>query len=351
MREVNVRDYSFDLLRFPLSIVILVVHVFSTTGTPLPDNPLFPVFQKIINAFLRGHSVPIFFFISGYVFYLGDKLTLLSYQKKIKKRITTLFVPYIIWNIIALLAIIVTTIAIKGGDVNLTLNNIISCFWNYNGNIVGTNNNLGLPVNGPTWFVRDLMIIVLCTPVLDALLKGVRGGVFLIISFLYYILGAALPFSTALFFFSFGAFISINNKIDVIKKLGLISTIAYLLLGVCLFALNSEKNTVLFNVIKSINIFVGVIFAYNVANRMLLDGYAKPNHFLSSASFFVYISHGIVYGWVLKACFATINPETTFSMFSVYSLSCLIIAIALLVFYYLLNRFLPSIFMILTGGR
>ena len=96
MSQVN-RDLSYDLLRFPLAIVILVEHIFSTTGVPTSQGisqvQLFPIVQDFINAFLRGHSVPIFFFISGYVFFLGRNLTPTSYWKKLKTRFFSLFLP------------------------------------------------------------------------------------------------------------------------------------------------------------------------------------------------------------------------------------------------------------------
>ena len=44
-------------------------------------------------------GVPAFFFISGYLFFLSKK----SYGKKLKDRIHTLLIPYILWNLLLLL--------------------------------------------------------------------------------------------------------------------------------------------------------------------------------------------------------------------------------------------------------
>lgn len=78
----KLRSQSLDLLRFPLAVVILLIHVFSTEGIVFQGNtlsfdsyPFFLFINRFIDGFLRGQSVPIYYFISGFVFFLGGKLT------------------------------------------------------------------------------------------------------------------------------------------------------------------------------------------------------------------------------------------------------------------------------------
>ncbi len=78
MRKNDLRSQSLDLLRFPLAVVVLTIHTFSTDGFTIQGNSVslddFPILLEtnyFINAFLRGQSVPIYFFISGFVFFLG----------------------------------------------------------------------------------------------------------------------------------------------------------------------------------------------------------------------------------------------------------------------------------------
>ena len=354
------RDLSFDLLRFPLAIVILVVHVFSVTGIPTQygtsHTQIFPVIQDFINAFVRGHSVPIFFFISGYVFFLGRDLTCSSYFKKLKTRFYSLFLPYTIWNAIALLIAISVSINLNR-ELNINIENVISCFWSCDGEIIGLPNSLGLPINGPTWFLRDLMLVVIIAPLLNVLLKGNRGGFFMTILFVLYLcnncgLDVMLPIPiTSLFFFSFGAYISLNNGICTIKKFGKLSIFLYIILGTIYLLFDSEIPNNYLNLLKGVKIFVGIFVAYNLAHRLLKTGCCKVNTFLASSSFFIYISHGIVYGPVLNLMFIIIQPETTFSMFIVYIMACLLIIAVLLVVYYVIKRHTPSLALIITGGR
>ena len=52
---------------------------------------------------ITNTAVPFFFFVSGYYFLKEKKLTLENWKNKIKKRISTLLIPYILWNIIAII--------------------------------------------------------------------------------------------------------------------------------------------------------------------------------------------------------------------------------------------------------
>lgn len=353
-----VRDLSFDLLRFPLAIVILVVHVFSVTGIltqyGASHTQLLPVIQDFINAFVRGHSVPIFFFISGYVFFLGRDLTCSSYCKKLKTRFFSLFLPYMIWNAIALLMAIFISINLNR-ELSINIQNVVSCFWACDGEIIGLPNSFGLPINGPTWFLRDLMLVVIISPLLNVLLKGNRGGYFMTMLFVLYLcnncdIDVMLPI-TSLFFFSFGTYISLNNGICTIKKFGKLSIFLYIILGTIYMLFNSEIPNNYLDLLKAVKIFVGIFVAYNLSHWLLKTGCCKVNTFLASSSFFIYISHGIVYGPVLKLMFIIIQPETTFCMFIVYIMVCLLILAVLLFVYYVIKRYTPSLALILIGGR
>lgn len=352
------RDLSFDLLRFPLAIVILVVHVFSVTGYQwsqgISQVQLISIVQDFINAFLRGHSVPIFFFISGYVFFLGRNLTFTSYWKKLKTRFFSLFLPYMIWNTIALLVAIFVSIKFKR-ELSINIENVISCFWECNGEIIGLPNNLKLPINGPTWFLRNLMLVVIITPLLNVLLKGHRGNFFMAILFSLYLcynwgIEILVPI-TSLLFFSFGAYISLNNGLDTIKKFGKTSICTYIVLGTIYLLFNDEIPNNYLNLLMGIKIFVGIFVAYNFSHWLLKTGCCKVNTFLASSSFFIYISHGIIYGYVLKFMLILIQPETTFGMFIVYIMACFLIIAVLLFVYYIIKRYIPSLTLILTGGR
>lgn len=65
-------------MRFPLAIFVVTVHVFNNNEVIVGGNTynpaeisLFEDMMLFIESFVRGVSVPVFFFISGYVFFYG----------------------------------------------------------------------------------------------------------------------------------------------------------------------------------------------------------------------------------------------------------------------------------------
>ena len=72
----DLRSLSLDLLRFPLAIIIVSVHVFNSYSISIQDKiydvssiSLYNDFLLFVDGFMRGISVPVYFFISGYVFF------------------------------------------------------------------------------------------------------------------------------------------------------------------------------------------------------------------------------------------------------------------------------------------
>ena len=111
----SLRSQTLDLLRFPLAIVVLMVHIFSSNGITFQGRRFtfdeYPVFMELnhfIDAFLRDQSVPVYYFISGYVFFLGIEMTKSTYVRKLKNRVRSLFIPYMVWNTLSLLLLIST---------------------------------------------------------------------------------------------------------------------------------------------------------------------------------------------------------------------------------------------------
>ena len=198
----EMRSEALDLLRFPLAIVIVIVH-----ALPLGSN----VMDDFVMAFLKEQSVPIYYFISGYVFFFGIELTKVVYVKKIRNRIKTLFIPYLIWNLLFFAYNSINASIFR-------LEDFFKSFWC----IYTDLSNKTYPVNYPLWFLRDLMIAVLCTPLINWSIKKFRyfylipiGVVWLSANIYNY--GRIAQLASAFFFFSFGAYMSINKK-DIIYE-------------------------------------------------------------------------------------------------------------------------------------
>ena len=371
----DLRSQTLDLLRFPLAVVIVIIHVFSNRGSGIIFNGneidfsnavFFEEIKCFIDGFLRGQSVPIYFFISGFVFFLSVEWSRGKYIQKLKNRVKTLLIPYLIWNTIALLLMVVSQFyfasfsSISMSSWNLTFGNILSCYWVYTGQLFGIEIPGAVnPIDIPLWFVRNLMIVVLCTPLLYRLMK--RGNCWFVVS-----LGVLWFFKecfderyaflngwlSAFFFFSWGAYMSINRK-DMLVEFGRyfrLSVFMYPILGISYVAAVHWCPEIC-KTIKSLNVFFGLLFAYNLAAWLLRKKYCKASPFLASSSFFIYVSHMLICGKILKILYVYLQPASSFSILFIHIFTVVLTLALLLSAFYLMRRYTPALLRVLTGRR
>lgn len=375
MDNRNLHSQSLDLLRFPLAVIVVLIHVFAAKSVHIAgtehvfnSTPLLAEANLFIGGLLRGQSVPIYFFISGYVFFMDSGWASPKYGRKLKNRAKTLFIPYVIWNS---LAVVLRLILISGslllpGMVNeatadLSLTAILSCFWDASkGVFASTSATAGsniYPVNFPLWFVRDLMVVVLCTPLLYHLLRQARHHAVMVLGAAWFVLGYwdlgyAYMLLTAFFFFSWGAYMSMGGK-DMVEEFGRffsLSCLLYPLLSL-LFIVSAHYFPELSETIKRLNILVGLLFAYNLSAWLLRRDVCKVNTFLSSASYFIYVAHALLYTRVLKLLYHFTYPASEGGIVCLYLSTVIITVCLLLLTFYLLKRFTPKILKVLVGRK
>lgn len=351
---MNLHSQALNLLRFPLAIVIIAMHIFADmpAGYNAAEFPIFSAVISFLRAFLHHQSVPIYFFISGFVFFLGLKTWDTSkWVNKIKNRKNSLLIPYLVWNCLCLLLLL----SYHRDFSNLNLKSFLSCFWGYNGEITGAEPS-NMPVNYPLWFLKDLMIIVVFTPLLYKLLKKSGKPVLLAFAIIwglkyFHIIDFYIP-AQGLFFFSFGAYMSLNGKnmITEFGKVSKLSTFGYIVFGMmAMYFYNTDPHT--FKILKFVLIIFGLFFAFNLSTWLLEKGYCKVNEILSSASFFMYVSHALVISTISKILVKIICPVSDISWLLVYVLNLVLTTALLLSAYYFLSKYLPKLLTVLTGRK
>ena len=144
-------------MRLPLAMLVVFVHVPRTDGN---------LTEWICSDVIAGMAVPLFFVISGYLYFINLEENASPqewYWRKTKSRLTSLGIPYIFW---ALLPVIVFSIRKIVGMVihmhgpamlieGLSGMNFYHILWE-KGN--------GGPENMLLWFIRNLLIISIFTP-------------------------------------------------------------------------------------------------------------------------------------------------------------------------------------------
>lgn len=241
---------------------------------------------------------------------------------------------------------------------------ILANFWDYSKGIFiqpesseSVVGNRIYPIDIPLWFVRDLMIVVLCTPVLYWVLKRTRYYFVLILGILWFVLdywdfGHINQLITAFFFFSWGAYMSVNQK-NMLQEFGRFfktSVFLYPLLAL-MFVLSVHYCPDASATIKKLNVFVGLFFAYNVAAWLLKHHICKVSPFLASSSFFIYVSHILICGDFVKLFFLILQPESDWEMLLAYVFAVIVTVTSLLFVFYLLRRYTPSLLKVIAGRK
>lgn len=376
----DLRLQCLGILRFPLALVVVFFHCFDTRDIAidgvlmtLADFPLYAWVISFKRAFLSGYSISIYFFISGFLFFLWNDMTKEAYIGKLRRRVNTLLIPYIVWNAVAMVFVLVRVLPIFGSlnpfadaRANITPSSVLSCFFLYDGSLISTEFAPGAvlrevvvrdngPVNMPLWFIRNLMIMVLCTPVLYWILKRARHYFLLLLAVLYFLLpflsiDDTFGFIHSFFFFSWGAYFTIHHR-DIALCFGhyfKTSMVLFPLFGLLIMLSQHYCPEVTAN-IKILNTFIAPVFAYNIAYWLISRSICKVHPFLVSAGMFLYVAHAILVGPIAHLFMAFIPPLNSLALITIYSLTFLVVSSSLLIIFYLMRRFTPRLLKFTTG--
>ena len=180
------RSQNLDLLRFPLAIVVMTIHVwFPGVADATADVPALNALSGLVAGLLWDQSVPVYFFISGFVFFLNADMSAATYRRKLRNRTKSLLIPYIIWNTLAIAKLLLFALPCLGflfadqrtlADMDLSAGAVAWSYWDISRGIMHTPLVTGeiYPIDTPLWFLRDLMIVVVTTPLLHLALRRAR---------------------------------------------------------------------------------------------------------------------------------------------------------------------------------
>ena len=348
-----------NLLRFPLIIGVVFIHAYkSTVGFSggqiigvIQPNFIVDFVRSFISNGVARTAVPVFFMMSGYLFFAGFVWSKKSYMIKLTSRIKTLLIPFLFWNItilgiIALVQAIPATQTFLSGD-----NPLIVTFgvFDYFNAIIGFTRT---PIAYQFWFIRDLMILVLLAPLISIVIKFLPL-LFLFLVLIFWLVGGwplYEPSSEALLFFSLGAYLASTKKsLFFLDNFGRIITVFYLLIvTIDVITINQSFNPYL----HQLGILLGVyavlfstkFFAKNERIKSLILQ-------LSSASFFVFAIHEPLLTILRKISYKLISPESSFTVLALYFFIPTITILFAILAYRVLTCKTPKLVSIVVGGR
>ncbi len=341
-----------SFLRFPLCIGVVLIHVGVNTKD-CPIHPLYGSIQYFFAQILARIAVPMFFMFSGFLFfYKLEKLTLPLYKEKLKRRVRTLLIPYLFWNSMPILYLLLGRLLGLGSlyGVDFTLVDWIKPYWNWYAPPFNGEGIASYPICVPFWYVRDLMMTVLLSPIIYYLTKHLRAVFVLFLGLLWttncWFLVTGINI-TALFFFTLGGYFSICGKdfVKLLRPYTIPLGMLYLILIIPVFI----TRDLMWCPLRRIGILFGMAFVISLASRCLANGRWRVNRFLSEGSFFIFAYHSVallVLGDIVSFSFSTDIMCTAF-----YLIKASFIVFVGLEVYYLLKRWFPRFTAIITGGR
>lgn len=331
-------------IRFPLMLGVVLIHnvLIEPTEAAREGMRLVAFIIELLSHKIVAPCVPLFFFISGYLFFLkfGDKFGVVDYGAQLKKRVRTLLIPYIFWNLVVL-GYFAFLHKIVPSLINPEFNNVyqfstmewICSFWDFPG---------GKPICYQFWFLRDLMLAVIISPIIFLAMKYGRWYLMVLLAALYIGKSILFPYQMMLTFFSLGAGFAIHRYdfIAVASKWVIPSAIVFVALTI-ISSLNSEMR-----VSNGLIVIAGSVVFVWIASKL------KPiNEKLAECGFFIYAFHGFPMLIMSRLIVSMLHPNSTIVWLGCYIGCFAVIVLFSVVLYFCLEKILPKFTSIITGGR
>ena len=335
-------------LRFPLIFLIILLHCYSVQRLEGEHEIYFKVLYPF-SLWLGETGVPGFFFISGYLFFLSKK----SYAQKLQTRVRTLLVPYLLWNTLLLSAYLIALAAGFPQDINgksltdYTFIDYLRLFWDRgsfdNGNFV--------PLLCPLWYIRNLLLMSILSPLLFYVIRYARE-VFLLIAAVWWLLtydNAFIP--QTVLFFSLGAYFSIHqvNPLAISLKLKQVFIFLCIFFAICDFLVHTVWGT-------PINLQIHrLALILNIPVLLLVGDYCMRHHVhrqtLTDAAFIVFCVHYPIVVVLRKVCIAKFAESSDGLHILLYFICVIIVTLLSLLTYQVLSRYFPKAKNLLSGNR
>jgi surface polysaccharide O-acyltransferase-like enzyme len=295
-------------------------------------------------------AVPLFFAISGFLFYVSYDFTVSGTVDKFKKRFKRLVIPYLFWSVFGLILIFSLQLIpwsrnffTKGLIINYSPSRLLFTI-------------LVNPVPYQLWFVRDLIMLVVASPLVWYLTKTMRGMWLVMLTFLWNMAPKTFELfsNEALLFFTVGCALAldktelINQKIS--KLLSYCCLVSWLLVVLLTsYWLTFEPTFFALSVLNNLGILLGIMSVWSLYDYVDHKLIAKYSVFFGY-SFFIFVFHEPLLTILIKGMFFLLG-KTNLSSLLIYVIAPLI-AIGISMFLrYVLRRSTPRLYDFATGGR
>lgn len=303
--ERTALSHTFNILKWVLALMVVADHFlrsYSVTAGDeiyvLTDNLNVGRLARWVESFLKNYAVPVFFIMSAYLFQGAAQQSWQTWRDKLRRRMRTLVWPYFVWNTVGLFAgFFIALFFVALGLNSEALSQFDISSWQWSGVIGGYfyPDWYYYPHNTPLWYVRDLLILFLLTPLLTRVVS--RFGLPLIITLIavctFCFDGFNHRYWVSLSYYCIGLYLAVN-RIDfsgIRMKWLLLAAAFYLVNGYLHFTCRYDFSATLKLVMKNLNILVGAYVALGGVYVLVKYFGWRGTEFLAGASFFIYVIH------------------------------------------------------------
>lgn len=344
--EVNSnKNIVFNYIKFILILGVLAVHSNVYADYDAPDVPLGRYIVEIFSTGLTKVCVPCFFILSGYLYFNNvAKFNRATYLSKTRRRIHTLLIPYLLWNLIGLAIILLkyryfnypSFGVVENG--HICLPRLIEGFWDY---------AYGYPYAFAFWFIRNLIIFAILSPV--AYFSGGKN---------VYLLGALLLTLAALDislwgfeFFILGCGIAtfFKKRLSGIKcHAAIFSAIIWCAIAVARTWIDFGWAGCLMLTVASICAFIFLFWLFQHAAPHLEN---RTIGTVVSSTFFIYAVHQFFCTITDDFYSGVFGLDSTLGGIAAFLFSFLTMLTVSILAWLIMKKFMPGITGILSGGR
>ena len=341
----DVSQYEvFRQLRFPMIVLVTFAHSYGQVAEGFSllasEWNTYEFLKLLVSQTLVKVAVPVFFIMSGYLFFANvDKWSLKVYKAKMLRRMKTLMIPYLIWNLL---------MAVKLKTFSWSIFWVFWCPAGIQTDWFGQEQWMTAPANMPLWFLRDLIAVSLLTPIIYI---GVRkfGYWLLTLLTILYLSGicAFIPglSAYAVCFFTIGAFFSIRRT-DLLEKLRRFEWPAYILSIAFAVAMILTYNTPVFSSLMLCFRLTGAVAVFCLASRILSTTPKRLPSMVCDSAYFIYLAHYVFFFSFIDTVFFTLFG-TSIPALSIHYLVSPLLKIFILTIIYHFIKYVTSVMRIL----
>lgn len=352
MRSLTEEDSKrITSLRFLLIVFVVFIHnnlnaddAINYYHLAFNEPAVITWFKFLVTSVLGGAAVPLFFLFAGYLQFCKQD----SYPVLLKKRAKSLLVPYVAWTVITVALFFIAQSVPQLSAFFQNENNIVRN-WNFTDwiSLFWVHNEV-YPLVYQFWFLRNLIVLVLFSPILVLLARKMPFLVIVGIS-LCFLNGIPLGFGTALFFYMAGFFFA-EYDISFFKIADKIKWVEFgiLFLAILIFNIAFAEKIQFYGINTLISCFFFLKLSAIIVSKEKLFA---VSHYLAGFSFFLYAIHAPFLGTSLNKLNWRIIPlhgAWCLVQFIVPCVLCIAIGTGIGI---ALKKILPPLFAILNGSR